>query len=226
MTRRKRFSIEVDVGELQGDLAMTSRFYQPDFDVGLRAVALCVLTMMAPSLMAQQSATKSVKKPVKAVAKSRMELKSTANQMATGIRAAEAALTPAELAIAQQVESGLIPCELGAFVTVAADAAMPGFFDVHGKKFRFRMVPVVTSTGAIRLEDARAGAVWLQLSNKSMLMNQKTGSRLADACVTSAQAVVAAAMEKAPPPGLLDGAVVETQSILLLPDPLPPSVVQ
>jgi hypothetical protein len=121
---------------------------------------------------------------------------------------------------------GLVACELGASVTVAADAAMPGFFDVTGKKFRFRMVPVVTSTGAIRLEDTKAGAVWLQLSNKSMLMNQKTGSRLADACVTPAQAVVAAAMEKSPPPGLLDGAVVATQPIVPLPggplaEPLP-----
>lgn len=205
---------------------MTPRFYLSDFHVGLRVVALCVLAMAAPSLLAQPSAAKPVKKPVKVVAKSRLELKSAANQMATGIRASQAALTPAELAIAQRVESGLIPCELGASVTVAADAAMPGFFDVHGKKFRFRMVPVVTSTGAIRLEDTQAGAVWLQLSNKSMLMNQKTGSRLADACVTPAQALVAAAMEKAPPPGLLDGAVVATQPIVLLPDALPAAAVQ
>lgn len=199
---------------------MTTRFYLPDFERALRVVALCTLVMAAPSLMAQPSAAKSAKKTAKAVAKSRMELKSAANQMAAGIRAAEAALSPAELAIAQRVELGLVACELGASVTVAADAAMPGFFDVTGKKFRFRMVPVVTSTGAIRLEDARAGAVWLQLSNKSMLMNQKTGSRLADACVTPAQAVVAAAMEKSPPPGLLDGAVVVTQPIVTLPGPL------
>lgn len=205
---------------------MTSRFHWSEFAVGLRLAALCVLVMASPSLMAQPSAATSAKKPTKLVVKSRMELKSTANQMAAGIRAAEVALTPAELAIAQRVESGLIQCELGAFVTVAADVAMPGFFDVHGKTFRFRMVPVVTSTGAIRLEDARAGAVWLQLSNKSMLMSQKTGSRLADACVTPAQALVAAAMEKAPPPGLLDGAVVGSQPVPRSPDPQSSQAVQ
>lgn len=205
---------------------MKFRFCLSDFEVGLRVIALCVLAMAAPSLLAQSSATKPAGKSAQAAAKSRMELASTANQMATGIRAAEAALTPAELAIAQRVESGLIQCELGAAVTVTADAATPGFFDIHGKKFRFRMVPVVTSTGAIRLEDTRAGAVWLQLSNKSMLMNQKTGSRLADACVTPAQALVAAAMEKVPLPGLLDGAVVATQPSMLMSDPLSQEAVQ
>ncbi len=195
------------------------------FSIGLRCAVFCALTLVAPVLMAQSgasvptknsvSAKKSVpeKKKAKAVSKSRANLKNEANQMATGIRAADAALTPAELAIAQRVEVGFVQCELGASVTVAADPKLPGYFDVSGKKFRFRMVPVLTSTGAIRLEDAQAGAVWLQLSNKSMLMNQKSGSRLADACVTSTQALVASAMEKSPPPGLLDAPVV-SQPIL------------
>lgn len=144
------------------------------------------------------------------VSQSRIELKSQANQIATGIRAAQAALSPDELAIAQRVEVGRIPCELGAFVTVAADLRAPGYFDVTGKKFKFRMVPVVSSTGAIRLEDTAAGAVWLQLSNKSMLMNHKTGSRMADACMTPTQVAVADAMLKDPPPSLLEPLPVAT----------------
>jgi hypothetical protein len=111
-------------------------------------------------------------------------------------------------------------------VTIAADPKLPGYFDVHGKKFRFRMVPVVTSTGAIRLEDSQAGAVWLQLSNKSMLMNQKLGSRLADACVTPAQALVALAMEKSPPPGLLDAPLAVQQPTLPMPDSSSVSAIQ
>lgn len=192
--------------------------------VGLRCTVLGALALVAPALMAQSGESVPVKKsaPVKkqakVVSKSRAALKTEANQMASGIRAAEAALTPEELSIAQRVEVGHVQCELGASVTVAADLKLPGYFDVHGKKFRFRMVPVVTSTGAIRLEDRQAGAVWLQLSNKSMLMNQKVGSRLADACVTSAQALVAAAMEKSPPPGLLDAPIVAHQPNLPIPD--------
>lgn len=135
---------------------------------------------------------------------SRVEIRSTASQMAAGIAAAEAALGPAALAIAEQVHTGVLPCELGAFVTVASDPRAPGYFNMHGRNFRYRMVPVVTSTGAVRLEDYKAGAVWLQLSNKSMLMNQKAGKRVADDCKSPAQSTVARAMKEQPPPGLLD----------------------
>jgi len=127
-----------------------------------------------------------------------------ANQMASGIMAAEAALTPAELAIAERVYQGKVSCELGAFVTLTADPKVPGYFDVQTRNVKYRMFPVETSTGAIRLEDRQAGAVWLQLANKSMLMNQKLGQRLADACVNSEQALVAEMLIKNPPPSLLD----------------------
>lgn len=193
--------------------------------VNLRWAALGVLMVASTALMAQASNQTSGKQPIKVVSKSRAELNTQANQMASGIRAAEAALTPAELAIAQRVEVGLVQCELGASVTVVADSKMPGYFDVHGKKFRFRMVPVVTSTGAIRLEDAKAGAVWLQLANKSMLMNQKLGSRLADACMTPAQMAVSSAMEKSPPPSLLDAPIAARQTVLPV-DPSPVIAIQ
>jgi len=150
----------------------------------------------------QASATK--KKLITAKAKSHVEIKTQATQMASGLRAADAALSPEELAIAERVEVGRVPCELGVVVNVAALATAPGYFDVWGKNFKFKMVPVVSSTGAIRLEDPVAGAVWLQLSNKSMLMNNKTGSRLADACMTPLQVAVADAMAKKPPPNLLE----------------------
>ncbi|TXT39912.1 MAG: hypothetical protein FD135_1780 [Comamonadaceae bacterium] len=128
--------------------------------------------------------------------------------MLADVRAAEATLSLDQLSIAERVEVGVVPCELGQSVSVSADTSSPGYFDVQVKKFRFRMVPVVSSTGAIRLEDVAAGAVWLQLANKSMLMSQKLGTRLADACVTPAQAMFAAAMEKSPLPGLLDSTLV------------------
>lgn len=182
--------------------------------VNLRWAVMGVIMLASTALMAQASNQTSGKQPIKVVSKSRAELNTQANQMASGIRAAEAALTPAELAIAQRVEVGLVQCELGASVTVVADSKMPGYFDVHGKKFRFRMVPVVTSTGAIRLEDAKAGAVWLQLANKSMLMNQKLGSRLADACMSPTQMAVSSAMEKSPPPSLLDAPIAARQTVL------------
>jgi hypothetical protein len=109
-----------------------------------------------------------------------------------------------ELLIAQQIHQGHLPCELGASVRIEADATQPGFFHVHGKGFRYRMFPVQTSTGALRLEDKKAGAVWLQLANKSMLMDQKRGRRLADECAHPDQLAYAETMKTNPPPSLID----------------------
>ena len=55
-------------------------------------------------------------------ASSRTQLKSAAVNVAAGIRAAEAALTPEELAIAERVYTGHMPCELGNSVSVTRDA--------------------------------------------------------------------------------------------------------
>ena len=157
-------------------------------------------TSAAPGQNAEKKAEKKPTRPPS----SRTEVKSKASQTAAGIMAAEAALTPGELAIAERVYTGKLPCELGASVTLTPDPKMPGFFDVRVKNLKFRMFPVETSTGAIRLEDRKAGAVWLQLANKSMLMNQKLGQRLADACMNPAQVAVAEALEKNPGQSVLD----------------------
>lgn len=109
-----------------------------------------------------------------------------------------------DLAIAQQIHQGLMPCEMGASVRVEADAAAPGFFHVQGKGFRYRMYPVRTTTGALRLEDKKAGAVWLQLANKSMLMDQKKGRRMADDCAHPEQVAFGHDMKTNPPPSLFE----------------------
>lgn len=153
---------------------------------------------------AAKPAGKPATKPASKPSASRVEIKSTAKQMAAGVEAAEAALSPAELAIAERVHVGRLPCELGNTVNLAADAKLPGYFNLQIRNLKYRMAPVATTTGAIRLEDAKAGAVWLQLANKSMLMNQKLGQRLADECMSPQQTVVAEAMKIAPPPSVLD----------------------
>lgn len=135
---------------------------------------------------------------------SRTQLRSATGQVAAGIVAAEAALSPAELAISERVHVGRMPCELGAFVTVSADATSPGRFTVEGKGFKYHMSPVATTTGTVRLQDDKDGAVWLQIANKSMLMNQRAGQRLADECMSPEQVVVAEAIKKNPPVSVLE----------------------
>ena len=177
----------------------------------LAALLATTSCLLAPIATMAQTATAADKAGVKPVAKkkppvsaSRTEIRSTAKNMAAGIEAAEDALTPKELSIAERVYVGKLPCELGAAVTLTPDAKAPGYFDVQGKNFKYRMFPVSTTTGAIRLEDRKAGAVWLQLANKSMLMNQKIGTRLADECASPEQVAVAEAIKLNPPVSVLD----------------------
>lgn len=117
---------------------------------------------------------------------------------------ARAPLTQAELDVAARVHVGTLPCELGQTVVLAADASQPGYFTLRMGAQGYRVAPEETTTGAIRLEDKAAGIVWLQLANKSMLMSQKLGRRLADECRSPLQAQVAQAMLVNPPPSILD----------------------
>ena len=116
----------------------------------------------------------------------------------------QAPLTAAELAIADKVLVGTKPCELGNTVRIEADEQQPGYFRLTMGPHRYRVRPVETSTGAVRLEDPEQGAVWIQLSNKSMLMNQKLGRRLADECASPVQRAAAEAAKANPAPHLLD----------------------
>jgi hypothetical protein len=103
-----------------------------------------------------------------------------------------------------EVHTGRMVCEMGNAVTVTPDSQQPARFIVQMKKNTYYMTAVETTTGAVRLEDAQAGAMWLQLPNKSMLMNSKLGQRMADECQSDHQTVVAHRMKLDPPPSLLD----------------------
>jgi hypothetical protein len=117
----------------------------------------------------------------------------------------EQPLDPDRTAVAAQVHTGHMVCELGNSVNVTPDPQHPGHFHVQMHKHSYHMSPVVSATGAVRLEDSQAGAMWLQLSNKSMLMNSKLGQRMADECQSPDQMAVAEAMKLAPPVSLLEG---------------------
>jgi hypothetical protein len=177
----------------------------------LAATLAAVVLLSAPGFAAAQTSDAKPAKPAAKSAKNkpaananRVNLKTAAKNVAAGIEAAEAARTPDELAIAERVHVGKLPCELGASVTLTQDEKSAGYFDVQGKNFKYRMFPVATTTGAIRLEDQKAGAVWLQLANKSMLMNQKQGIRLADECMSPAQVTMAETLKAHPPASVLD----------------------
>ena len=94
-------------------------------------------------------------------------------------RALLTTLTDDLLAVAAQVHTGNMVCEAST-VKIASIPSAQGYFDVHMGKHRYLMAPVATQTGAVRLEDTAHGAVLIQLANKSLLINQKVGRRIAD----------------------------------------------
>lgn len=158
----------------------------------MKKIALIAAVALALpfAAMAQDAATKPAAKPVAKTA-TKTAAKAPAKKHQVTRRAAKAVeevtpispetdvtLSEADLAVAQRVSTGKAQCELGADVTVTQDEKKPGFFTVVTKGLKYRMHPVESRTGAIRLEDPRAGAMWLQLGNKSMLMNQKAACAL------------------------------------------------
>ena len=174
--------------------------------------AACIFAMSF-ALQAQIAPATS---PVKPAAK-KAPAKSAADVRRSALKAVEEVtpidedpnvkLTAEDLEMAKRVFVGTIPCELGASVTVTASTRRPGFFVVQTGKMRFNMHPVESRTGALRLEDPKRGAMWLQLGNKSMLMSQKLGQRLADECMSPEQTTMADDLKKNPRPGLLDAPV-------------------
>ena len=101
------------------------------------------------------------------------------------------ALSQEQLQAAARVFTGTAQCEFKQQVSLTAVAGQPGHFRLAFKNAHYDMVPVETSTGAVRLEDARAGVVWLQIPAKSMLLNSRLGHRMLDDCRQAEQVAVA-----------------------------------
>lgn len=106
--------------------------------------------------------------------------------------AAPVALSEGQLAAAERVFTGEASCEFGEKIRLSAVDGKPGHFTMGYKKATYHLVPEETTTGAVRLEDRRAGIVWLQIPAKSMLMNAKIGQRMADGCLHAEQRATAA----------------------------------
>jgi hypothetical protein len=106
-------------------------------------------------------------------------------------------ISEAQLQIADRVHTGDAACEFDQVVNLVRIDGRPGHFRLTYKKVAYTVVPEETSSGALRLEDKKAGIVWLQIPSKSMLMNSKIGQRLADNCLHPEQRAAVKAVEGA-----------------------------
>jgi hypothetical protein len=112
---------------------------------------------------------------------------------------------PEQLQAAGVALTGSYECEFKQSIDVGANPKSPGYLDVRYKNSSYAMKPVLSSTGALRLEDVKGVTLLLQIANKSMLMDTKAGKRVVDNCVHAKQreAMQAAAANPAAPSDLL-----------------------
>lgn len=103
-----------------------------------------------------------------------------------------AAASQEQLEAADRTYMGAYACEFDQKIDVAMNAKTPGYVDVKFKNSTFTMKPVLSSTGALRLEDVTGRTLLLQIANKSMLMDTKIGQRMVDNCVHPSHMKVAA----------------------------------
>ena len=95
------------------------------------------------------------------------------------------------LAIAENVHTGLLMCENRQTIMLWPDTALPGRFILKMNKTVFRMKPVPSDSGAVRLEEEKTGAIWIQTAEKSMLLDSQRSKRLANDCQSPAQKTAA-----------------------------------
>jgi hypothetical protein len=106
----------------------------------------------------------------------------------------EAPLPPApgeQIAAAAMAHFGRYDCEFNQTVSVDINHKHDGYVDVKHGKSTWVMKPVLSQTGALRLEDVKGRMLMLQIANKSMLMDTQIGRRLVDNCVHEKQRHVA-----------------------------------
>jgi hypothetical protein len=145
------------------------------------AAAVLVLFSALPTAFAQTAAVKpaTAKPAAKPVAK---KLPPKTPEQPT-----PAAADAEQIQASERVYYGMYDCEFKQTVNITASPKFPAYVDVRHGKNDYLMKPVLSSTGAIRLEDVRGETLMVQIASKSMLLNVVTAHRIVDDCISPKQ---------------------------------------
>jgi hypothetical protein len=151
---------------------------------GALFLTVCALGA-GPAATAATAATTPSKAPPQAASKAAPKAgkKAPAKPVDTG----PAAATPEQTDAAEKVYYGVYDCEFNQKVGIEKSPKHPAYVDVRSGKSAWLMKPVLSSTGAIRLEDVKGETLMVQIASKSMLLNVKTARRIVDDCVSPSQ---------------------------------------
>ncbi|MCE4556169.1 hypothetical protein [Pelomonas cellulosilytica] len=152
----------------------------------LRGAAAALILCAALPALAEAPATKpAATKPATAKAMAKAPAKKTPPPPPEPVLADA---DEAQLAASERAYLGDYNCEFKQTVHIDKHAKAPGYITVAWQKQNITMKPVLSSTGALRLEDVTGRTLMIQIANKSMLLDTKIGQRLVDDCVHPEQA--------------------------------------
>ena len=155
--------------------------HRPALLASLLALALSGLPVMAqtaPKAPAKPAAKQTTKNAAKNTAKETAKAPPDAPLPAAGDDQLEAA---------NIAHLGDYACEFDQTISLAPYAKAAGYIEMKQKSQAWVMKPVLSSTGALRLEDVKGRMLMIQIANKSMVMDTKIGQRLVDGCVHEKQ---------------------------------------
>ena len=95
--------------------------------------------------------------------------------------------TPDQVKAADLVFYGRHDCEFDQSLVISQSPKHSAYVELKSGKSTWLMKPVLSSTGAIRLEDVKGQTLLVQIAAKSMLLDVKAGKRLNDECVCDKQ---------------------------------------
>jgi len=113
--------------------------------------------------------------------------------------------TPDQEKAAELVYHGIYECEFNQNLNIIASMSHLFYFDVKHGKTTWLMKPVLSTTGAVRLEDVKGNALMVQIASKSMLLNVKTRHRIVDACISPRQRELLEAAKTSKPADVTEG---------------------
>ena len=160
--------------------AAMSSIPSPRRAVGELVVVLAGVAFLAPSFAADAPAAKAAKPAVKPAAK-------PTRKAPVVVEAPVADAQPEQVKAAELVYYGVYDCEFQQTVHITQSPKHSAYVDVKAGKGNWLMRPVLSSTGAIRLEDVRGETLMVQIAAKSMLLNVKSAQRIVDDCISPKQ---------------------------------------
>ncbi|HEX2540287.1 MAG TPA: hypothetical protein VHM00_04310 [Caldimonas sp.] len=155
----------------------------PQVALGLAALLACSLSC-GPAAAADAAAKPTAKPAAKPAAAG---AKSARKAAPAPVAPVIAEASPEQVKAAEMVYYGLYDCEFQQTLNISANPKHTSYVDVKAGKGSWLMKPVLSSTGAIRLEDVRGETLMVQISSKSMLLNVKSAQRIVDDCISAKQ---------------------------------------